>query len=160
MSTAKTETSQPPVEYRRLGTSGLRVSVPIVGAMSFGSDEWAPWVINEDKALPLLKAAWNRGVTTIDTANMYSNGESERIIGKFLQSVPRHRVVILTKCYGIAHDVPGVRAYAQPELKNTRDYVNQGGLSRSAIFNQVEASLERLGTPYIDLLQVSHNSNI
>lgn len=157
MSTAKTENTQPPVEYRRLGSSGLRVSVPIVGAMSFGSDKWFPWVVNEDKALPLLKAAWDRGVTTIDTANVYSNGESERIIGKFLKqnNIPRHRVVILTKCHFLTSDDVGANIFSNPGLKDTRDYVNHSGLSRAAIFNQVEASLERLGTSYIDLLQVS-----
>ncbi|KAL5524170.1 hypothetical protein ACEPAG_8343 [Sanghuangporus baumii] len=156
MSSGKTETSQPPVEYHRLGKSGLRVSVPIVGAMSFGSDKWAPWVINEDKAIPVLKAAWDRGVNTIDTANVYSNGESERIVGKFLKqyNIPRNRVLILTKCNNLVHEDVSVRTYARPELKNTRDYVNQSGLSRAAIFNAVEASLERLQTPYIDLLQI------
>ena len=156
MSQGKTETTRPQVEYRRLGKSGLRVSVPIVGAMSFGSSEWAPWVINEDKALPLLKAAWDRGVTTIDTANVYSNGESERVIGKFLKqyNIPRHRVLILTKCYTLTHDEPGVMVFLHPELKDSREYVNQSGLSRAAIFNQVEASLARLQTPYIDLLQI------
>ncbi|EJD03438.1 Aldo/keto reductase [Fomitiporia mediterranea MF3/22] len=156
MSTGKTETTQPPVEYRRLGNSGLRVSVPILGAMSFGSSKWLPWVINEDEALPLLKAAWDRGVTTIDTANVYSNGYSERIIGKFLKQyqIPRHRVLIFTKCYSLVHEDPGTRTILYPELKNTRDYVNQSGLSRAAIFNQVEDSLERLGTSYIDLLQI------
>lgn len=105
----------------------------------------------------MLKAAWDRGVTTIDTANVYSNGESERIIGKFLKqnNIPRHRIVILTKCYGIVHDDIDVNPFLNPALKDTRDYVNQGGLSRAAIFNQVEASLEKLGTSYIDLLQVS-----
>ena len=156
MSSGKTETNQPPVEYRRLGKSGLRVSVPIVGAMSFGSDKWAPWVINEDKAIPLLKAAWDRGVSTIDTANVYSNGESERIVGKFLKqySIPRSKVLILTKCIGLVHEDPGMRTHFFPELRDTRDYVNQAGLSRAAIFNAVEASLERLQTSYIDLLQV------
>lgn len=75
------------VEYRRLGASGLRVSVPILGAMSYGSSKWAPWVFDEDKSIELLKAAWDLAVTTIDTANTYSNGESERIIGKFLKKV-------------------------------------------------------------------------
>lgn len=153
-----------PVEYRRLGNSGVRVSVPILGAASFGSDKWAPWIVNEDKAMPLLKAAWDRGVTTFDTANTYSNGESERIIGKFLKeyNIPRHRVVILTKCYFLTHDDSrmSVKSSASDTtLKDTRDYVNQSGLSRTAIFNQVEASLERLGTPYIDLLQVSDSSD-
>jgi len=139
-----------------LGNSGLRVSVPILGAMSFGSDKWAPWVINEDKAIPLLKAAWDRGVTTIDTANVYSNGESERIIGKFLKqyNIPREKVLILTKCHFLAHPDPGVSTVFQPNLRNERDFVNQSGLSRAAIFNAVDASLERLQTPYIDLLQI------
>ncbi|TDL18369.1 Aldo/keto reductase [Rickenella mellea] len=148
--------AQSAVEYRRLGKSGLRVSVPIVGAMSFGNDKWGSWVINEDKALPLLKAAWDRGVSTIDTANVYSNGDSERIIGKFIKqyNIPRRKLLILTKCNGLVHDEPGVRTILQPGLKDTRDYVNQSGLSRNAILNAVDASLERLGTDYIDLLQI------
>ncbi|KLO10725.1 Aldo/keto reductase [Schizopora paradoxa] len=146
----------PAVEYRRLGNSGLRVSVPILGAMSFGSDKWGPWVINEDKAMPLLKAAWDRGVTTIDTANVYSNGESERIIGKFLKqyNIPRDKVLIFTKCNGLVHPDPGVRTVFQPNLRNERDFVNQSGLSRAAIFNAVDASLSRLRLSYIDLLQI------
>ena len=57
-------------EYKRIGKSGLRVSVPILGAMSFGSKEWQPWVIEEDEALPLLKAAYDKGLNTWDTANV------------------------------------------------------------------------------------------
>ncbi|KLO10730.1 Aldo/keto reductase, partial [Schizopora paradoxa] len=149
-------TEAPAVEYRRLGKSGLRVSVPILGAMSFGSDKWGPWVVNEDKAMPLLKAAWDRGVTTIDTANVYSNGESERIIGKFLKQyeIPRSKVNILTKCCGLVHPDPGMQTHFHPNLRNERDFVNQSGLSRAAIFNAVDASLERLQTTYIDLLQI------
>ena len=130
--------------------------------MSFGSSEWAPWVVNEDAALPLLKAAWDRGVTTIDTANVYSNGESERIIGKFLkqEKIPREKVVIATKCFGLVGDEPGIRTVFRPEMRDMRDYVNQSGLSRSAIFNAVEKSLERLGMTYIDLLQVSASLTI
>ncbi|KZO96984.1 Aldo/keto reductase [Calocera viscosa TUFC12733] len=148
--------SQPQVEYRRVGKSGLRVSVPILGAMSFGSDKWAPWVINEDKALPLLKAAWDRGINTWDTANVYSNGESERVIAKAIKTynIPRSKLVILTKCFSLTHDDPSVLAMFHPELPNSRDYVNTSGLSRQAIFQQVEASLKRLGTDYIDLLQI------
>ncbi|KZP01286.1 Aldo/keto reductase [Calocera viscosa TUFC12733] len=148
--------SQPQVEYRRVGKSGLRVSVPILGAMSLGSDKWVTWVINEDKALPLLKAAWDRGINTWDTANVYSNGESERVIAKAIKTynIPRSKLVILTKCYGLTHDDPGVVAMFHPELPNTKEYVNTSGLSRQAIFQQVEASLKRLGTDYIDLLQI------
>ncbi|CAI4213698.1 unnamed protein product [Parascedosporium putredinis] len=71
--------------YRQLGNSGLRVSVPIFGCMSFGDPQWQPWVIDEEAALPLLEAAYKMGVNTWDTANMYSNGKSEEIIGKALE---------------------------------------------------------------------------
>ncbi|KAG8852954.1 hypothetical protein FRB96_008473 [Tulasnella sp. 330] len=144
-----------PVRYVRLGKTGLRVSVPILGCMSFGSDKWQSWVINEDKALPLLKAAWDRGVTTLDTANVYSNGESERIIAKFMKinKIPREKLVILSKCNFLVADDPGVNTVFT-NLTNHRDYVNQSKLSRTAIFNQVEKSLERLETTYIDLLQI------
>jgi aryl-alcohol dehydrogenase-like predicted oxidoreductase len=69
-------------------------------------------------------------------------------------NIPRHRIQILTKCFGVVHDDPGVRTATQPNLRDTRDYVNQSGLSRQAIFNQVNASLQRLGVDYIDLLQI------
>jgi len=146
----------PVVEYRRLGNSGLRVSVPILGAMSFGTDKNSAWIINEDKALPLLKAAWDRGVTTWDTANVYSNGESERIIGKFVKqyNIPRDKILIFTKCNGLVHPDPSIRSFMHPHLRNQRDFVNQSGLSRAAIFNAVDASLERLQTSFIDLLQI------
>ncbi|KAG9007334.1 hypothetical protein FRB94_014456 [Tulasnella sp. JGI-2019a] len=147
---------QTPVKYVRLGKSGLRVSVPIVGCMSFGSSNWQGWVLNEDKALPLLKAAWDRGVTTFDTANVYSNGESERIIAKFIQTynIPRNKIVVMTKCWGLVADTPNIVTHFMHHLRDARDYVNQSGLSRAAIFNAVDASLERLGTSYIDLLQI------
>ncbi|KAG8978881.1 hypothetical protein FRB94_012610 [Tulasnella sp. JGI-2019a] len=153
-----TSSEQAPVKYVRLGKSGLRVSVPIVGCMSFGSSDWQEWVINEDKAgaLPLLKAAWDRGVTTFDTANVYSNGESEKIIGKFLKvnNIPRDKVLILSKCFARVGDTLGLFTLKRSDLVDTRDYVNQSGLSRNAIFNAVEKSLERLQTSYMDLLQI------
>jgi len=152
---------KPQVTYHRLGKSGLRVSNPILGCMSFGSDKWGGWVINEDKALPLLKAAWDHGVTSWDTANIYSNGESERIIAKALKkyNIPRSKVIIMTKCHFLVGDNPGMHTLWNPELHNQRDYVNQAGLSRGAIFNQVEASLARLETDYIDLLQI-HRADV
>ncbi|KAK6819357.1 Candidapepsin-2 [Apiospora arundinis] len=149
------------VEYRWLGKSGLRVSNPILGGLQVGSPDWLPWVIGEDKALPLLKAAYDRGVNTWDTANVYSNGESERIIGKALRkySIPRSKVVLLTKCCRVVcdaedFDVGSGVAVHSAEAAKSKDYMNAWGLSRSAIFNAVEASLERLGTTYIDLLQI------
>ncbi|KAF9269137.1 Aldo/keto reductase [Marasmius fiardii PR-910] len=142
--------------YRQLGSSGLKVSVPILGTMSFGSPDWAPWVLPEEPSLEILKAAWDLGINTIDTANIYSEGESERIIAVFMEKykIPRNQIVIATKCYGVVGESPGVRAHLHPELKKERLYVNQFGLSRASIFNAVEASLQRLKTSYIDLLQI------
>ncbi|KZT34671.1 Aldo/keto reductase [Sistotremastrum suecicum HHB10207 ss-3] len=153
---SSTTTSQTPVEYRRLGNSGLRVSVPIVGAMSFGDPRWMKWVKGEEIALPILKAAWDRGINTIDTANVYSNGESERVIAKFIKKydIPRSKLLILTKCTGLVSENPSELSWVLPHLVDLPQYVNQSGLSRTAIFNQVEASLARLETSYIDLLQI------
>ncbi|KAF5351515.1 hypothetical protein D9758_007186 [Tetrapyrgos nigripes] len=144
------------VNYVRLGKSGLKVSMPILGAMSMGSPKWLDWVLDEVKSMEVLKAAWDRGINTIDTANAYSNGESERVIGKFIKKyqIPRNEILILTKCHHLVHKDVSFTNPNSPELSNTRDYVNQFGLSRAAIFNSVEASLKRLDTPYIDLLQI------
>ncbi|KAH0584696.1 Putative aryl-alcohol dehydrogenase [Termitomyces sp. J132] len=144
------------VEYRQLGKSGLRVSVPIVGAMSFGSPAWADWVIGEEPAFKVLDAAWELGINTIDTANVYSNGESERIIGKWIEQnkIPRERLIIATKCHGLVGNSPDVFPFFSTHLYDQRDYVNQSGLSRAAIFNAVDASLQRLKLSYIDLLQI------
>ncbi|KAF2249354.1 aldo-keto reductase-like protein [Trematosphaeria pertusa] len=144
-------------EYRQLGKSGLRVSVPILGAMSIGSKEWQPWVIEEEESLPLLKAAYDKGITTWDTANVYSNGVSETIIGNAIKKykLPREKLTILTKCYGYVGETPGLRSIMyREEMPQLRDYTNQGGLSRAAIFNAVNASLKRLDLEYIDLLQI------
>ncbi|KAK0628786.1 NADP-dependent oxidoreductase domain-containing protein [Bombardia bombarda] len=144
-------------EYRRLGNSGLRVSVPIFGCMSFGDPRTLDWVIPEDEAVELLKAAYDRGLNTWDTANVYSNGASEIIVGKAIKkyNIPRQKVVILTKCNFAVGETPDLRAvFFRPQIAASKDYVNNFGLSRAAIFNQVEASLKRLDTPYIDLLQI------
>ncbi|KAI1787194.1 Aldo/keto reductase [Ganoderma leucocontextum] len=145
--------TQTMAEYRQLGKSGLRVSVPIFGAMSFGDRRWNSWVIEEEQALPVLKAAYDRGINTIDTANMYSNGESEKIIRTFMEkyTIPRENLVIMTKAFFLVSPDPNVNtARAQWTLTNTRDHVNHSGLSRTALFHQVDASLARLGTSYID----------
>ena len=141
-------------EYKQLGKCGLKVSIPILGAMSFGSPDWQPWVLDEEKSLPLLKAAYDRGLNTWDTANIYSNGVSEIIIGKALKKydIPRHKVLILSKCFAHIGEEPWIMQ--SPEMQKTKDYINHGGLSRQAIFQAVDASLERLDTPYMDLLQI------
>ncbi|KAI0942653.1 hypothetical protein AcW1_003226 [Taiwanofungus camphoratus] len=143
-------------EYRQLGKSGLRVSVPVLGGMTVGNPKWSPWVLPEEKALPLLKAAWDLGINTIDTANTYSNGEAERILGAFMNNynIPRENLVIMTKVFFLVSPDPSTLTMLNPALGSTRDFINQGGLSRAAIFNQVEASLRRLDTGYIDLLQI------
>jgi len=144
------------VEYRQLGKSGLRVSFPILGAMSFGSSKWNPWVLDEEPSIEIMKAAWDLGINTFDTANMYSNGESERLVAKFIKEhdIPRHQIVIATKCWGVVADDPAINTSLGSGYNKLPQYVNQSGLSRAAIFNAVEASFSRLETPYIDLLQI------
>lgn len=114
------------------------------------------------QALPLLKKAYDEGLNTWDTANVYSNGVSEEIIGKALKKfdIPRHKIVILSKCYGaVAEDPEGRYVFQRDQFHASKDYQNQFGLGRSAIFNQVEASLKRLDTPYLDLLQIHRFDN-
>ncbi|KAI0006907.1 putative aryl-alcohol protein [Xylariaceae sp. FL0662B] len=144
-------------EYRQLGNSGLRVSVPIFGCMSLGDSKAMSWAIDEDKALPLLKYAYDNGLNTWDTANGYSQGASEVIVGKALKkyNIPREKVVIMTKCFWAVGETPDVSHYKLKEnIENSKDYVNNYGLSRVAIFNAVNASLKRLDTDYVDLLQI------
>lgn len=146
----------PRMEYQRLGTSSLKVSRVILGCMAFGNPSWegSPWVRPEEEALPLLKKAYDCGINTWDTANTYSNGLSEVIVGKALRefSIPRKKVVILTKLY---YPVMEITSNARPNpAVNDGTLVNQMGLSRKHIFEAVDASLKRLGTTYIDVLQL------
>lgn len=147
---------KPAMEYQRLGKSSLKVSRVILGCMTFGNPSWegSPWVLPEEKALPLLKKAYDCGINTWDTANTYSNGLSEVLVGKALQtySIPRSKVVILSKLY---YPVMDIDSNARPNpAVNDGALVNQMGLSRKHIFEAVDASLKRLGTTYIDVLQL------
>ncbi|KAK3714138.1 hypothetical protein LTR37_007940 [Vermiconidia calcicola] len=153
---AQQDSDIPKASYRQLGKSGLRVSNPILGAMSIGDKRWAPWVIEADEALPLLKAAYDRGINTWDTANVYSNGVSEEIVAQAIKkyNIPRHKLLILTKCCGTVREGNDPDTMALKDIDKTVDYINQRGLSRQAIFNAVNASLKRLDTDYIDLLQI------
>ncbi|KAJ6104838.1 alcohol dehydrogenase [Penicillium sp. IBT 18751x] len=149
---------QTKVTYKKLGASGLQVSVPIVGAMSFGQKSWQSWVLEDEEEIQnILKGAYDRGVNTWDTANVYSNGASEAIIGRAIQkfNIPRHKLVLLTKIFGYVGEQPDIRqASFANEMSQSKDYANQGGLSRTAIFNAVNGCLARLQTDYIDLLQI------
>ncbi|WFD00937.1 hypothetical protein MYAM1_003693 [Malassezia yamatoensis] len=142
------------MEYTNLGNSGLKISKVILGCMSYGTPEWQPWVLNEEESLPLLERAYKAGINTWDTADVYSMGKSEEIVGKALKKydIPRNRVVILSKCYfGVTDDgsFPPIAGMAS----NDGEMVNRVGLSRKHIMDAVEASVKRLGT-YIDVLQI------
>jgi aryl-alcohol dehydrogenase-like predicted oxidoreductase len=128
------------MEYRQLGRSGLEVSSVVVGCMSFGDPNRGThqWTLDLDAARPIIQAALEAGVTTFDTANVYSDGSSEEITGKVLGDLAkRDEVVIATKVNGRMGPGP-----------------NGAGLSRGAILTQIDASLRRLGTDYVDLYQI------
>ncbi|EYE92212.1 aldo/keto reductase [Aspergillus ruber CBS 135680] len=142
------------MEFTRLGNSGLKISKVILGAMSYGTRDWQDWVLNEDEALPLIEHAYKRGINTWDTADVYSHGQSEEILGKALKkyNIPRNRVVLLTKCF-FGVDDEGKMPPISASGVNDGEFVNRVGLSRKHIFDAVDASVERLGT-YIDVLQI------
>lgn len=126
------------MEYVNLGRTGLKVSRLAMGCMTFGSPEWQPWVLDEAASTPIIEQALDRGINLFDTADMYSRGESEAIVGKVLNRLrKRHQVVIATKAYWPVGEGP-----------------NDRGLSRKHLFEGVDASLKRLGTDYIDLYQI------
>lgn len=142
------------MEYVRLGKSGLKISKVVLGCMSYGTSQWQQWVLNEDAALPLLKHAFDVGINTWDTADIYSHGRSEEIIGKALKeyNIPRSKVVILSKCY-FGVNLEGKQLPINQSNYNDKELVNLAGLSRKHIFDAVERSVARLGT-YIDVLQI------
>jgi aryl-alcohol dehydrogenase-like predicted oxidoreductase len=127
------------MEYTRLGDTGLQVSVICLGCMSFGdAAHGRPWVLDEDAARPVFTAAIEAGITFFDTANVYSAGTSEEITGKLLwELADREDVVLATKVHGRMRPGP-----------------NGAGLSRKAINQELDASLRRLGTDYVDLYQI------
>ncbi|KAH7324298.1 putative oxidoreductase [Stachybotrys elegans] len=149
------------MDHTRLGKSGLKISKVVLGAMSLGAaNDQMPWTVPEEEALPILKHALDMGMNTWDTADVYSFGDSERIIGKALKTynIPRERVVILSKCSG-GIPYPGEFDGLSDKERLIQMTVNGGrmvnriGLSRKHILDAVDASVERLGT-YIDVLQI------
>ncbi|KAF8607852.1 Aldo keto reductase [Ceratobasidium sp. AG-I] len=144
--------------YVRLGSSGLKVSRIILGCMSYGSPEWQGWVLEEEEGIKHIKAAYDAGIQTFDTANVYSNGLSEIILGKAIKkhNLPRDEIVIMTKvCFPVAKDpgANGIDLGGSPEQRDAARLTNQYGLSRKHIFESIKHSLERLQLDYVDLLQ-------
>jgi aryl-alcohol dehydrogenase-like predicted oxidoreductase len=128
------------MRYRKLGKTGLEVSVITLGCMSFGAPDRGghPWSLDEGASRDIIKQALDAGVNFLDTANVYSAGSSEEIVGKAVKDfVPREEVVIATKAFNRMRPGP-----------------NGAGLSRKAIFAELDASLRRLQTDYIDLYQI------
>ncbi|KAK6453996.1 aryl-alcohol dehydrogenase [Scheffersomyces xylosifermentans] len=144
------------IEYKKLGASGLWVSPIIVGCMSYGDKAWADWVLeDEEKVFKILKKCYDVGIRTFDTADVYSNGKSEILLGKFLKkyNIPREKVVILTKLFNtVDESVEGFNFKKEAEYP-AYEYSNSKGLSRKHVFDAVQASVRRLGT-YIDVLQI------
>ncbi|PCH42970.1 aryl-alcohol dehydrogenase [Wolfiporia cocos MD-104 SS10] len=142
--------------YVRLGKSGLKVSRVILGCMSYG-EGWADWLLGEEEAIKHIKYAYDAGIQTFDTANVYSNGLSEIILGKAIKqlNLPREELVIMTKFAGVVCDNPSEIVFDPPkvEREGPARIVNQYGTSRKHIFAAVKASLERLQLDYIDVLQ-------
>ncbi len=128
------------MEMVKLGSTGLDVSPICIGCMSFGEPDRGshPWTLPEGEARPLIRAALDAGINFFDTANVYSAGSSEEIVGRALAEFgQRDELVVATKVHGRMGDGP-----------------NRGGLSRKAILTEVDASLRRLGTDHIDLYQI------
>ncbi|KAI0806712.1 aryl-alcohol dehydrogenase [Fomes fomentarius] len=145
------------MSYVRLGNSGLKVSRIILGCMSYGSSSWADWVIDDqEEAINHIKYAYEHGIQTFDTANIYSNGLSEVILGKAIKqlNLPREELVIMTKLYSPVPPDPSTgNLVALGKKPEDVGIINQHGLNRKHIFDSVKASLKRLQLDYIDVLQ-------
>ncbi len=128
------------MEYTRLGATGLKVSRICLGCMGFGdADRWVhKWVLDEENSRPVIQKALEMGINFFDTANVYSIGRSEEILGRAIKDFARRdEVVIATKVRGRMHEGP-----------------NGEGLSRKAILSEIDNSLKRLGMDYVDLYQI------
>ena len=128
------------MKFTKLGRTGLDVSRLCLGCMSYGAPDRGnhPWTLGEAESRPFIKRALDLGINFFDTANVYSDGSSEEIVGRaLLDYAPRAEVVIATKVNGRMHKGP-----------------NGAGLSRKAILHEIDASLKRLGTDHVDLYQI------
>jgi 1-deoxyxylulose-5-phosphate synthase len=128
------------MKYVKLGRTGVDISRLCLGCMSYGVPERGthPWVLDDEQARPFIKKALELGINFFDTANVYSDGTSEEIVGRALKDFARRdEIVLATKVHGRMHKGP-----------------NGAGLSRKAIMAEIDASLRRLGTDYVDLYQI------
>jgi 1-deoxyxylulose-5-phosphate synthase len=126
------------VNYVPLGRTGLKVSRICLGTMTYGSSQWRPWVLDEAASRPFIARAIELGITFFDTADMYSRGESERVLGRALKALaPRDQIVLATKAFYPVVEGP-----------------NAHGLSRKHLLEAIDGSLQRLGTDYVDLYQI------
>ena len=127
------------MEYTNLGSTGLKVSRICLGCMTYGSSRWRKWVLDEEEGRPFIKQALELGINFFDTADMYSVGASEQVLGRALKDFgpPRDKLIVATKVFFPMGDDP-----------------NQKGLSRKHILHAIDDSLRRLGTDYVDLYQV------
>ncbi|HSS14229.1 MAG TPA: aldo/keto reductase, partial [Rhizomicrobium sp.] len=130
------------MEQVRLGQTGLKVSRICLGTMTYGDPKWRDWVLTEDASRPFLKRALEAGITFFDTADIYSNGASEEVVGRALRDFAdkRESYVLATKVF---FPVDG----------------RHGGLSRKHILHAIDDSLRRLGTDYVDLYQIHRFDN-
>jgi aryl-alcohol dehydrogenase (NADP+) len=125
------------MDYVRLGNTGLKVSRLCLGAMTYGTPEWRPWVLDEAASRPFIARALEHGINFFDTADMYSRGVSEQVLGRALKDQRRDQLVIATKAFYPVTDGP-----------------NTAGLSRKHLMDAIDGSLTRLGTDYVDLYQI------
>jgi len=126
------------MDYVRLGTTGLKVSRLCLGTMTYGTPAWRPWVLDEATSRPFIKHALEHGINFFDTADMYSVGVSEEVVGRALKEyAARDQIVIATKAFWPMGKGP-----------------NDRGLSRKHLLDAIDASLRRLGVDYVDLYQI------
>jgi aryl-alcohol dehydrogenase (NADP+) len=127
------------MEYINMGSTGIKISRLALGCMTYGSKQWRPWVLDANESQPFIRRAWELGINFFDTADMYSLGASEEVLGRTIKDlgIERENVVIATKLYWPMGDGP-----------------NQRGLSRKHVRHSIDASLRRLGTDYVDLYQI------
>src|SRR5882724_3660249 len=127
------------MDYTRLGRTGLKVSRICLGCMTYGAKSWRDWVLEEDESRPFIKRALEHGINFFDTANIYSLGRSEEVLGRAVRDMGRREeLVIATKV----------------DMEMRKGDPNSKGLSRKAIMTEIDNSLRRLAMDYVDLYQI------